>query len=90
MTRAIFILIRGLHTKLWGPKVTRIPTLAFSRFPFGNPGTKSHLDVGFVERHIVYYKGEGGGFPQVQAVVSLVSPNLPMACPNAKSVSTMH
>jgi hypothetical protein len=29
------------------------------------------------ERHIVYYKGEGGGFPQVQAVVSLVSPNCP-------------
>jgi hypothetical protein len=26
-----------------------------------------------VARHIVYYKGEGGGFPQVRAVVSLVS-----------------
>jgi hypothetical protein len=24
-------------------------------------------------RHIKYYKGEGGGFPQVQAVVSLVN-----------------
>jgi hypothetical protein len=24
--------------------------------------------------HIVYYKGEGGGFPQVRAVVSLVCP----------------
>jgi hypothetical protein len=40
---------------------------------FGNFGTKCHLDVGFVEKHIVYYKGEGGGFPQFQAVVSLVS-----------------
>jgi len=28
--------------------------------------------------------GEGGGFPQVHAVVSLVSPELPMACPNIK------
>jgi len=28
--------------------------------------------------------GEGGGFPRVQAVVSLVSPELPMACPNTK------
>jgi len=28
--------------------------------------------------------GEGGGFPQVQAVVSPVSPELPMACPNTK------
>jgi hypothetical protein len=38
----------------------------------------------------VYYKGEGGGFPQVQAVVSLVSPNLHVVRPNIKSVSTMH
>jgi hypothetical protein len=30
----------------------------------GNPGTKCHLDVGLVERHKVYYKGEGGGFPK--------------------------
>jgi hypothetical protein len=36
-----------------------------------------HLDVGPVERCIVYYKGEGGGFPQVQAVVSLVC----LCCP---------
>jgi len=28
--------------------------------------------------------GEGGGFPRVQAVVSLVSPGLPVACPNTK------
>jgi hypothetical protein len=40
----------------------------------GSPGTKSHLDVAPVERHRVYYKGEGGGFPQVWAVVSLVCP----------------
>jgi hypothetical protein len=29
--------------------------------------------------HKVYYKGEGGGFPQVRAVVSLVSLCLPVA-----------
>jgi hypothetical protein len=28
-------------------------------------GTKSHLDVAPMERCRVYYKGEGGGFPQV-------------------------
>ncbi len=56
----------------------------------GSLRTKCHLDVGFVERHKVYYKGEGGGFPQVQAVVSLVSPSLPMVCPNTKSAPTMH
>jgi hypothetical protein len=59
------ISIKGLHTKLWDPKVARDPILAISRLPLGSPGTKSHLDVGLVERHKVYYKGEGGGFPQV-------------------------
>jgi hypothetical protein len=38
----------------------------------GVPGEKSHLDVGRVERSKLYYKGEGGGFPQVRAVVSLL------------------
>jgi len=42
---------------------------------------KSHLDVGLVERHRVYYKGEGGGFPQIWAMVSLVSPSLPLYPP---------
>jgi hypothetical protein len=69
------ISIEGLHTKLWGPKVTKVPTLGISRLPFGSPGTKCHLDVGLVERHKVYYKGEGGGFPQVRAMVSLVNPS---------------
>ncbi len=40
--------------------------------------------------HKIYYKGEGGGFPQVWVVVSFVSLNLPVACPNTKSASTMH
>jgi hypothetical protein len=40
-------------------------------------GKKSHLDVGFVANYKVYYKGEGGGFPQVRAVVSLVCPCCP-------------
>jgi hypothetical protein len=40
----------------------------------GVPGEKSHLDVGSVASHILYYKGEGGGFPQVQDVVNLVCP----------------
>jgi hypothetical protein len=37
----------------------------------------SHLDVVPVERRIVYYKGEGGGFPQIWAVVNLVCPGCP-------------
>ncbi len=84
------ISIGGLHTKLWDPKVVEVLILAISRLPFESPKTKCHLDVGPVERHIVYYKGEGGGFPQIQVLVSLVSPNLPMAHPNTKSAPTMH
>jgi hypothetical protein len=30
--------------------------------------------------------GEGGGFPRVRVVVSLVSPGLPVACPSIKGV----
>jgi len=74
------ISIKGLHTKLWGPKIVGVPTLGISGLPFGSPQTKCHLDVGLVERHKVYYKGEGGGFPQVRAMMSLVSLNLPTAC----------
>jgi len=84
------ISIRGLHTKLWGPKFARVPTLGILGFPFGSPRTKCHLDVGLVERHKVYYKGESGGFPQVWAVVNLVSPSLPMVRPSTKSAQTMH
>jgi hypothetical protein len=58
--------------KVMGPKVARVPIL-----PNGSPGTKCHLDVGFVKRHRIYYKGEDGSFPQVRAMVNLVSPSCP-------------
>jgi hypothetical protein len=66
------ISMKGLHTKLWRPKVAKIPTLAISGLPLGSPETKNHLDVSPLKRCRVYYKGEVGGFPQVRAVVSLV------------------
>ncbi len=84
------ISIEGLHVKLWAPKITGVPILAISGLPLGSPRTKYHLDVGLVEKHIVYYKGEGGGFPQVQVVVSFVNSSLPVVRPNTKSVSTLH
>jgi len=46
-----------------GPKVTGVPTLGVLGFPFESLGTKCHLDVVLMEKHIIYYKGEGGGFP---------------------------
>jgi hypothetical protein len=68
------ISIEGLFAKLWGSQVAGVPTLAISGLPFG---TKSHLDVGSMASHRIYYKGEGGDFPQVWAVVSLVC----LCCP---------
>ncbi len=53
--------------------MTGIPILGISRFPLKSAETKWHLGVGPVARHIKYYNGEGGSFPQVQAVVSHVS-----------------
>ncbi len=64
--------IEGILVELWGSKVAGVPTGGISGFPLGSPGKNSHLDVASVENCRVYYKGEGGGFPQVRAVVSLV------------------
>jgi len=82
--------IQGLLAKLWGSKVAGLPTLAV--LGLESPGTKSHLDVGPVERHIVYYKGEGGDFPQVRAVVSLVCPCCPwlILAPRVPQLCTKH
>jgi len=84
------ISIEGLHAKLWTHKVARILIVRISGLPFGSPETKCHLDVDLMERQIIYYKGEGGDFPQVWAMVSLVSPSLFVIRPNIKSVSTIH
>jgi len=56
----------------WAPKLreSHLVRVGVSR-------KKSHLDVSSMTSHKVYYKGEGGGFLQVQAVVNLVC----MCCP---------
>ncbi len=63
--------------KLCALKVARVLVMGISRLPLGSPGIKSHLDVTPMERHRVYYKGEGDGFSQVRAMVSLVCPSWP-------------
>jgi len=60
--------------KVMAPQSRESPNLGDFGTPLGSPGTKSHLDVGHVERCRVYYKGEGDGFPEVRAMVSLVCP----------------
>jgi len=86
------IVIRGLLAKLWGSKITGVPFGAISGLPFGSPGKKSHLDVASVESYRVYYKGEGGDFPQVWAMVSLVCPCCPwlVLAPRVFQLCTNH
>jgi hypothetical protein len=78
------ISIEGLHIKLWTPKVAGVPTLGILKLPLESPGTKWHINASLVVRHRVYYKGEASGFPQVWAMVSLVSLWLPLARPCTK------
>jgi hypothetical protein len=40
--------------------------------------------------HKEYYEGEGGGFPQVEAVVSFMSPCMLVVRPCTKSAPIMH
>jgi hypothetical protein len=71
------ITIKSLHAKLCTFKVAGIVVVIISRLPLESPGTKSHLDVAPIKRRIIYNKGEGGGFPQVRTMVSLVCSSCP-------------
>jgi hypothetical protein len=51
---------------------------------------KMTLGVGPMAKHRVYYKGEGGGCPQIWAVMNLVSLCLLVVCPCTKNALTMH
>ncbi len=69
-----------------------VPADEISGLSLGSPETKSHLDVAPVERRRVYYKGEGGGFPQVRVMVSLVCPGCPwlILAPKVLQLCTNH
>jgi len=64
--------IRVRDEELWASKVPRLQPRTVSGLQLGSPGKKSHLDVASAESCRVYYMGEGGGFPRVRAVVSLM------------------
>jgi hypothetical protein len=85
-----FIPTGGLHTMLWASKVVGVPILGILGLPLGSPGTKWHLGAGPLVKHKIYYKGEGGGFPQVRALVNLMSLCLFVARWCTKSVLVMH
>jgi hypothetical protein len=78
------ISIGSLHSQLWASKITGIPILRILRFSPWNLRTEWYLGADPMAKHKIYYKGEVGGFPQVRAMVSLVSLCLPMACPCTK------
>ncbi len=84
------ILIEGLHTKLWALKIMGVPILGISGLPLGSLGTKCHLGANPMAMHKIYYKGEGGGFPQVRVVVSLMSSCLPMVRFSTKNTQIAH
>jgi hypothetical protein len=82
------ILIGGLSKKLWARKVPGVQTGTILGILLGRPWTKSYSDVGAIGKHREYYMGEGDGFPRVRAMVSLVSPGLPVACLSTKGAPT--
>jgi hypothetical protein len=72
--------IRVRGEELWASKVPGLQLRIVSRLQLGSPGKKCHLDVALAESCREYYYGEGGGFPWVRAVVSLV-------CQSARGLS---
>jgi len=72
--------IRVRNEELWPSKVPGLQPGIVSGLQLGSPGKKSHLDIVSAESYRVYYMREGGGFPRVEAVVSLV-------CKSARGLS---
>jgi hypothetical protein len=64
--------------------------VGFLGLPFGSLGTKSHVNVAPMESYKIYYKGEGGGFPQVRAVMNIVSPSCSLLVLAPKVLQPMH
>ncbi len=86
------IAIGGLNTKLCSPKLWNPNNGNFETPIWESQDEKSHLDVALVEKRRVYYKREGGGLPQVWAVVSLVNLNCPwlILAPKVLQLCTNH
>ncbi len=97
LTRAITLLQTSLQSEVcirsYAPSKSRESQLwKFWDSHLGVPGQKNHLDVAPMERCKVYYKGEGVGFPQVRAVVSLMCPSCPwlVLAPKVLQLCTNH
>jgi len=53
--------------------VVGVPILKITKLSTWEFREKHHLGVAFMVNHKKYYKARGGGFPQVWAMVNLVS-----------------
>jgi hypothetical protein len=75
---------RTLQSGVMAVQSSRSPAGTISGLHFGSPGNLCHLDVASMASCREYYVGEGGGFPRVRAVVSLVCVQVPVTCPNTQ------
>jgi hypothetical protein len=83
------VAIRLWSREIWASKVPGLQTGIVSGLQLGSPGKNSYLDVVSAVSCKVYHKGEGGGFSQVWAVVSLVCLCLVLA-PKVLQLCTNH
>jgi len=67
------VVIQLYSRELWAPKSLGIPTGTISGLQLGSPEKMCHSDATPAGSCREYYMGEGGGFPWVRAVVSLMS-----------------
>jgi hypothetical protein len=66
---------RALQSGVMAVQSSRSPVGTISGLHFGSPKNLCHLDVASTASCREYYMGEGGGFPRVRAMVSLVCPS---------------
>jgi hypothetical protein len=64
-----------LQSRVMTVQSSKSPVETISGLHFGSPGNLCHSDVASATSHREYYMGECGGFPRVQAMVSLVCPS---------------
>jgi len=64
-----------LHSGVMAVQSSGSPAGTISGLHFGSPGNLCHSDVASTTSHREYYMGEGGDFPRIRAVVSLVCPS---------------
>jgi hypothetical protein len=83
---------RNLQSGVMSSQSLRTTTGTTSGLQFGSPKKKSHLDAASATSCRVYYKGEGGGFPQVRAVMSLMCSCCPwlILAPRVLQLCTNH